>query len=374
METYTVRRYQEGDEEGIVSLLDASFNGWPHLDVGGTALDYWRWKYQNNFIDQKLVYIADSGKKVVGVVHSVPMKIKMFDKYIFSNLGGDVCVHPDYRKLGLWKTILQMANEGRREAGVKYLYNVTENPIVIETFTKMKDYKPFPHRVVNLVRIRDVDRQLEAMPVKNKWVKKTGYHVVNLANTLRYTLEGEKQREGLVVKEIELFDDRVDELWEEVSKHYDFIVRRDKTFLNWRYCDTRTGDFVVKQVEQDGRVLGYCALRINRYEESYHVGYIVDLLALPGRLDVVDALAAEAVDYFDSQGTNIVNCQTVKGHPYEKALNRHGFLDSRLKVGIFYCLLLQDEVFERLDQLRPERIYVSWGDYDTLPVRVSKVD
>ena len=37
-----IREPAEEDEPAIVDLLIRSFNGWPHLDIEGSPLDYWR--------------------------------------------------------------------------------------------------------------------------------------------------------------------------------------------------------------------------------------------------------------------------------------------------------------------------------------------
>ena len=68
--------------------------------------------------------------------------------------------------------------------------------------------------------------------------------------------------------------------------------------------------------------MGYSVLKINRLREDYPIGYIVDLLALPDRLEVARVLISDAVRYFDERNINIVNCLTVKGHPYTSLFSR----------------------------------------------------
>jgi hypothetical protein len=50
--------------------------------------------------------------------------------------------------------------------------------------------------------------------------------------------------------------------------------------MNWRYCDPARGRFTVRVAERNGKILGYLVFKI-----SEGSGYIVDLLALPGRID-----------------------------------------------------------------------------------------
>jgi len=125
----------------------------------------------------------------------------------------------------------------------------------------------------------------------------------------------------------------------------------------------------VKQVEEDGHIIGYSVLRINRYQSDYPVGYIVDLLTLPDRPDAANELVEDAIKYFDSRKINIINYQVVKGHPYERILKRHGFLDSRIKIYVFYQPLGNFDGMSKLKST-PEKTFISWGDHDILPVRM----
>jgi len=121
----------------------------------------------------------------------------------------------------------------------------------------------------------------------------------------------------------------------------------------------------VKQVEEDGEILGYSVLKINKSRMVYPVGYIVDILALPGRLDVADLLVADAVKYFDKNDINIVNCLLIKNHPYKRIFNRHGFLDSRIKIHLSYTSHgLEDELKDLRTSSKP---HFTYGDIDSLP-------
>lgn len=370
MEDFTVRPFSYGDEEEITQLLQLVFNGWPHRDLKFTPLEYWRWKYQDNVLDTKFIVLAEFNRRIIGAIHSVLLRIKIFDEVILAVLGGDVAVHPDFRKIGVWNRILETVNGMRKKVGVKYLYNVTTNPIVIRNFMRTREFTLFPCKIVNLVRIRDIDRQLRMIPVENPWVKKIGFHTVKSLNKIGNALRGNKTvKPDVKIYEISSFDDRIDIFWDEISEHYDYIVERRRDYLNWRYCDPRGGDFVVKQAEGGDRILGYSVLRINRYRKEYPVGYVVDLLTLHDRPDVVDELVSDAIHYFDVHDINLINYQVVKGNLNERIFKKHGFLDSRVDINLFYNHLGHEEILNKINQLAIDKIHVCWGDQDALPVR-----
>jgi len=271
--------------------------------------------------------------------------------------------------LGLTKKMIDFSIEFRRKTGIKFTYFITNNPIIVKLNLKSKLASLFPHSIANLVWIDDIDLQMKAMPIDNAWFMKIGFHAAKFINKLKNAVSRTRPvSKDLDVSEVHRFDDRINEFWEKISKYYNFIAERNLGFLIWRYCDRRAGGFVVKQVEEDGQLLGYVVLKINRYRRDYPVGFIVDLLTLPERLDVADTLVADAVHYFESHDINIINYQVVRGHPYERALKKHGFLDSRIKSYLFISSFeLEDELY-KLKESPKSKVYFSYGDIDSLPI------
>ena len=60
----------------------------------------------------------------------------------------------------------------------------------------------------------------------------------------------------------------------------------------------------------------------------------------------------------------------VKHHPYEKILNSFGFLDSRIKLQLFYNPLEKIDELKKLETDPPHKIHFSYGDIDSLPINM----
>lgn len=364
---FVIRRCQSGDGIEIVDLLNAVFKGWPHLDLGCEPLDFWTWKHVDA-IEKSLVIVTEDGDRLIGCHHGMLFRVRVFDEILLASYGADMAVHPEYRRRGLSKKQIEFLNNLRKETDVKFTLMIA-NPMTIEHLER--SFPRFPVAIRNYVRIMDIDEQLEKMPVDRKWMLKGGYYFIKLCNDVRNALKDRMKADAdCKISRIQGFDDRIEGFWGDVSNHYDFIVERRKEYLNWRYCDSRVGDFVVEHIIEDDRVIGYCVLRINRYNDEYPIGYIVELLTLPDRLDAAQALLADAKRYFDDQGVNIVNCLVVKGHPLEKALRMQGFLNGRIGMHLFYNPLGDVDVLNRIEGSHPSRVYFSWGDCDILPVNI----
>ncbi len=316
---YTIRPYLPGDEEEIIPLLKLVFGDWRDLD-------FWDWMYNDNLLKMDLHCVGVAGDgEIVGASLSLPLKVKIGGQTILSTYGSDACVHPDHRRRGIYGRLNDCKRELRERMGVRFHYSHTFNPIVYESHFKTygRDQWRFPISYYN--RIEDIDTHLRANKVERAFLKKLGFTAVKALNNLR-GLGGRVRAEGVRVSEMKRFDGRFEGFWQRISDHYNFILERSRKYMNWRYCDPRAGDYLIKGAEDGDGVSGYVVLKLDRGSD-YPTGRIMDLLALPGRLDVVDALVSDALGYFSDEGVNFVQCLFLRNHPYGGVLKRHGFLD-----------------------------------------------
>lgn len=302
-----------------------------------------------------------------------PLKIKVLDETVLGATSMDLAVHPDHRRLGFLNQLRDLSVGSAKKAGIKFTYYITGNPVMIKRLSRLG--RPFPHPMANLVRIKDVDRQLKAIPVNNAWAMKLGFQMSKLMNDLKNLYrKSEPLKKEFEISQIDGFDEGINAFWEKTSSHYDYIVERDKDYLNWKYCDPRTGDYVIKGVLEEGCLLGYVVLRINRYRKDYPVGYVVDLLVLPNRNDAAAALIEDSIRYFDDQKINIVNYQVVSVHPYEQLFKNQGFLKSNIDFHFFYVPFGGKDDIQISDRIIPEKFFSSWGDHDVLPVSMPRYE
>lgn len=366
---FSIRLYEEGDEDGIIELFDRVFKGWPKIDLKVSKRDHWMWKYLGNPVGKSIIHVAVKDGKIIGSNNTIPRMTKFGGSQVLTAIGTDLSVDAEYRHMGIRNSLREKSFELKTLRGIYFVTLITGNQILIESYQREK-LPRFPHPIVALARIHDIDLHLKAMPVDDPWIKKAGFQTLKVVNrfgrSLQYRAAGEVK-----VRDISSFDTRIDAFWNDVSPYYDFIDVRNMSYLNWRHSDPRSGGFIIKQAEEGDRVLGYIVLRINRYIKEYPIGYIVDLLAHPKRPDAADALIGAAVDYFDSDNVNTVNTIVVKGNSLENAFSRFGFLDSRIRLQVFFRPHFSD-VVEKLPSFSAQRSHFSWGDHDSLPLSTSR--
>lgn len=360
MRKFQIRPFKPGDEHEVVRLLQLVFKGWPHFNIPCTSMDHWVWKHYDNPLGKSVIVVAENGQGIIGCIHNVLQNVKVGEKVCILPHGADSAVHPDYRKMGVNTQVRKLRAELLRKNGSLHHYSVSANPILTER--NIREGRPrFPFPVMIYAKIKDFNKHIQMVPTKNPSIRRYGFHFMKAANKIKNILTRSPHvNRGINVSTIDVFDDKINIFWKSIRCHYDFIVERSLDRLNWRYMDPRGGEFVVKQAEERGKILGYIVIRVNRYLKDYSIGYIVDLLTLPSRLDAADMLLKDALNVFEESKVNIITGLFVQHHPINKVLSMNGFLNSIEKINIF----LGAEELNELNNSAPNRIHFTLGDFD----------
>lgn len=369
-EDYVIREYVEGDEKSIVELLDLVFGGWPNFDLPCAPLEHWRWKYLDNPLGKSIISVAEFKGNLVGVNHALPVTLLVRGERMNASYVSDTVVHPDHQGKGVYKKLVSLKDRIRKEAGEKFGYLVTSNPILINIYDERETHWKLPRDILNLVRIKDIDKQLNEMNIEHPTIVKYGYLFLKYLNDALHGFHVSRRGDDDIrIKEVCNFDERIDFFKQRVEALYDFMVERDSQYLSWRYLDTRAGGYTVLLAESDEQILGYTVYKVNCIRPGYPIGYIMDLLARPGRDDVVEALIAESLKAMDEEGVNLTNLLIPRGSPYMEPALRQGLIDSRADIHAYFRIITPNK---NLDQLyNPKtRIHFTYGDLDTLPSRI----
>ena len=121
------------------------------------------------------------------------------------------------------------------------------------------------------------------------------------------------------------FDDSFDDLFERIAAVVPCLPEKDAAFLSWRYGrGSPQAPVTVLGVRSGGRLLGYAVLKDVSQGQD---GYILDLMALPGRQDVVRALLRETVRQFRRTGVQIIRYKFLQSpsSPRQADLRSLGF-------------------------------------------------
>jgi GNAT superfamily N-acetyltransferase len=356
---YIVRLYRSGDEEAILEVLKTCYAEWRDAE---SPIDHWKWKYLDTPHGSIFIVTIWNGK-IVGVAGILLLNVKI-DAITYSGYGDDSAIHPDYRRKGIYKDMLYFGEEliKKEKTALRFGIQIHE---ASELMAKRRGYDLFPFHISHMLKVRDIGLHFKKRPTKNNLASRIGFSTLRLLNQLMNMGKHKVIESRIKIEDVRMFDDRINRFWKNVKDDYNFIVEKNREYLNWRYCDPRSsnkGRYFVKQAVGDGKVLGFIVLEV-RETDSYLEGYIMDLLALPGRMDVIRKLIEEANQFFRKLDINTVHYRVVHNHPYQAIFSEQGFIEVPSKLHLTYRMLFNKEKMGVIKDSKPSQIHFNYGDY-----------
>jgi hypothetical protein len=265
--------------------------------------------------------------------------------------------------MGIYKKMYHYADDALKEKILlNYAIQIHEASVLM---SKRIGRSRFPFPLNHMLRVRDVGKHFKMRPTENNLVARYGFSLLKLLNRIKNLVKTRKIYSEITVVDITMFDERINEFWENIKDGYCFIVEKNRDYLNWRYCDPRSnkeGRYFVKQAEQGGVVLGFIVFE-TRSKGDYSEGYIMDLLAHPRRMDVAWKLLSEASSYFEEEDVNAVHYLVVKNHPYQTLFIEEGFVEITSKIRLSLKMFQDEGKIQVIKDSKPSQIHFNYGDY-----------
>jgi hypothetical protein len=352
------------------------FEKWPRYDIECDKTDHWYWKSRDTPVDINQIVIAETEDgKIIGASQAIFKRTKIGENIYIVRKGAGIAVHPDYRRMGVYSNIVRFRDERRNETGAVMTYALTDNPIIIRTKkgdsgeTPEQEFPPIKH----FIKIQQMDKFLSYLESYGKIDKirslqvQIGYNVLNIINKIRKALVPElKTDKEAQILEIKKFDNRINDLWYAVKNDYYWITEKKEDYLNWRYCDKRSGNNKVWIAQVNENIEGYIAVKVNKLDPDHPIGYIMELMSERNDGYIISKLIEKAVIYLIEQEVDAIYYCTISGNTYESMIKRHGFVDSMKRKHVFYKFYMDFEDLELLRNAEPERMNYQFGEFDSL--------
>ncbi|MBD3164429.1 GNAT family N-acetyltransferase [Candidatus Woesearchaeota archaeon] len=153
--------------------------------------------------------------------------------------------------------------------------------------------------------------------------KKLGDKMFSVPVYIKPILSSKKKKMKLDIKEIKRFDEEINSFWARVENNFEFIVKRDMDYLNWKYVDIKPKmNYKIFLARNNGIIGGYIILRT--INASIKQGLICDLLTNPNDKVAISSLINFAANYFKEKNIKIVIFSTLY-KKYKNALFKKGF-------------------------------------------------
>jgi len=306
---WTLRRYETEDEDAILELLNAAFGKWH-------SPEYWRWKYTRNPAGPPIIWLAEHNNKIIGHYGITPIRMKIGNAYVRGSFADDAATHPDYQGRGVFSSIVNRSYLDAGQGGIPITFGFA-NTNLGPTY---KRYERIGHIcfMIAMTKVFDWEPFL-AKYAQNKRLIRAASAV------LRRIRRPRSSRGDLRIETIDRFDERSDVFWERVCRNFQVVVRRDQTYLNWRYVGHPEKEYTIRAAVEGRRFLGYSVLARQR-RDNLSLGLIVDILGFQDHRDVVGHLIDDAVRCFEQQNVHGVSSAISEMHPYGSLFWKAGFI------------------------------------------------
>lgn len=351
---WSIRRYKEGDEKGIFELTKAVY---PEKEYNREKwMQWWTWEFRNAPAGPAIILVAEQEDKIIGQLALIPLKMKIGNQIVRSAIELDDMTHPDYRRQGIFSTLIGPASIVAKEEDIKIIYaSPTEMAYSVHLKCRRFDIKGFKF-LFKPLNLRNILRNYISNRLQLKLATIIGGLIIDLF------FRGKKyvNIDDLTINRISSFDDSIDDFWRRIFSGYEVIVVKNKEYLNWRYVKISNKNYVIYLAKEKEEVCGYVVIRAQK-SEDLTMGCIVDIIAPLNRMDIIDQLISAAIEYFEDEKVDLIITKMIANKLYLKAFKRKGFIIKRRN-----CHLVMHTSSPEISIMHREaakHCFIQWGDF-----------
>jgi hypothetical protein len=259
-----IDRYRPEDQRGVETLYRRVFGA----DAAAASRLRWDWQYRrnpNNPSGNPLLWVVREGPTIIGHYATMPVRLSLSGREVDAAWGTDAMVAPERQRRGLGEDLFR---EWDRSVGASMGLGLSESSSSLLKKLHWPDVTPIPGLVKPLTR-RAVRLPTVPMPI-NRFFSFVTYPIVRVAARVR-PLRAD-------VEPIRRFDAGFTELWDRLADRFTLAVRRDASYLNWKYVEPPHVRYCIAALKRDGRAEGYAVYR-HAQEPRGRVTWLVDFLA-----------------------------------------------------------------------------------------------
>jgi GNAT superfamily N-acetyltransferase len=308
-----------------------SFEGTSRKNVSPT---YYGWKLLNNPVRKGQLCVAHFAEQVVGVASITPKRLLIMGKTEIGAEIGDTFTHPNFQRRGIFSRLVNLCLENATQKNIDFIYG-TPNKQSLPGYEKNLGFSRIPNaNVWRYIRPVNVQNVLFSLPKTRPFAKIIGPILDVLFKTV-YAFQGiGSNGKGISVEQVAAFPEGIGRVWEKVSSNYDWILVRDKVYLDWRYFEN-PDRYRVWIAQREEIPLGYIVVKLGTWRKM-RVGYIADFLSDESDMDVFRELLQNAFQYFKNNKVDLIATWAVENSKHQKILKRYGFIRNKRQVIIWF--------------------------------------
>jgi predicted acetyltransferase len=318
--TWKVKKYNKSDIDPAGSFLKQQFKGIETYE-GERLL---KWKIVNNPAGKGIFNIIKDKGTIVSTTSVTPKKLSFLNKtYTVAEIG-DTYTDPHYMRRGMFAQLINKSTKDALEKKIPFIYG-TPNNQSLPGYEKKANYRIISNLTVQSLFLPIDTRYL----LKNKIPYIGGFagSVISYFTKLRFCiystfLNYSNAKNDFCISN-EIIDDYND-FWDESKQAYDFILIRDKKYLQWRF-NAGPNDYTILFLRRNEKIIGYIVYRI-KSNDRYKNLAIADYLFLPNHEKHLSLLLYEILKIAKKEKIDTLSAWCVKNNNYNKAFIKSGFI------------------------------------------------
>ncbi len=354
--TWKIRAYRDGDEEGILELWKSVY---PEMHLERNKwLSWWNWQYNENPAGKGWIWLADDGNKIVGQYALIPVLMKVGTELVAGFQSLDTMTHPEYRHQGIFYTLARKTYEEVAKDNVHIGYGFS-NDNSFPAFIKKLNWLEMPNMKV-MVKAFDWRNAIK-LRTKNKFLQVVlGIGADLIFNKTLSLMQRGPTQPDLSVSQVTYFDERFDELWNNICRQAPIMRVRNKDYLNWRY-HAPDKNFIIFAAEKDLKIYGYLVMQ-NTIRQNAKTSIIFDLVAQSE--EVMHCLVSRALEECQQKNMDVIIYSSLTNKTYRKILIKNGFISLPFIKGGHFIIYSDSSSISKDFLSNSKNWFISTGDSD----------
>lgn len=369
----TIRQASLDEIDRIRSFLNLAYGyTGEHSMPDRWAWEYLRNPYRGNKNADLPIWIAEENNSIVGQICTIPIELRIGSLTLHAVWGVDLIVLPSFRGGGIGRQLIEKVVQDNQ------CYMAIDMSDITKRIYDRLGYIQIPpvpvYRKIVQLSSSLVSEYLARSSKKNAWIKQLNLiiprrllsrflafsinRIIRVRKALSLQAKKKKKKNQVDIFPLQSFGPGMDEFWKKIQSQYGIIVKRDQTFLNWRFRGNRDLNYLVFGARREGDISGYIVLRKGELNQTC-LGYVVDILSARDDEETIDALVRYAIDFFGDEVEAIEFACTPS--EYQHILKRYGFF--KMKESIPYSWCVDEQTRKQMEELKGEW-FITRGDSD----------
>ncbi len=314
------------------------------------------WQFFKNKLPNDFTIIArdDAKQRTAGIYAISTVVFQIGNKDFLAAQSLDTITDINYRGKGLFTHLANLVYEKGKQEKLELVYGFP-NGNSIHGFTKKLEWEnhdPLPFLI---------------KPLNTKYFSSKISYLRWIPNLKLPLLERKINYKYRLLEDFSFSED-VNQVWAIFSKHFSVSIKRDQSYLTWRYLQKPNENYrIIHSYDEDNKYIGFVVFCVKE-KHNGKIGYIMELIYDPLIPRVGEELLGFAVKQIKKDEADVILSWCFSFSPNYKSYKKNGFfkIPEKLKpIELHFGYRLLSSTNAKLLSKR-ENWYLSYSDSDTV--------